>query len=100
MSANKIAKDIRGVLRGLEKVATTTCKSQCSETQRKWQLSSVKSLLDESVSSTKDKVNNMKREDVVNSVKETIERSSMVYYGIREFIASSANAGKGRIHFL
>lgn len=90
MAKNYLIGDLRAVLRGLESVATSTVQQQQQQCLKKWELSSVKTVLDETGACFGNQVRNFNKDEVLKKVKEGYERTSMVYYGVREFAAQSA----------
>lgn len=90
MAKSYLISDVRAVIRGLETVMTSTARLQQQQCQKRWELSSVKSILDDTTGGFSEKVKNLNKDNVMGTVKEAFERSSMVYHGIREFAVTAA----------
>lgn len=89
MAKNYLIGDLRAVLRGLETVASTAVNQQQQQCLKKWELSSVKSVLDETGVCFGKQVKDLNKDEVLRKMREGYERSSMVFYGLREFATQS-----------
>lgn len=90
--------DILGVLRGLKLVLDAACKSNESYASHIWANSSVKEVLEKSVDCSKGLASSITKnpkdelEKLNSLLKETIERSSVVLQGVRQYSVASSPA--------
>ena len=92
MQSSSAFSDLLGVLKGFEMVLDSALKHQTAHLNKNWHNSTCK-ILTKNITNTN--INNLASPDkIVNDIQETVERSSMVYYGLKELYAQSCKFNK------
>lgn len=96
---SRAAQDTLGILRGLQLVAKSVIQSQDDCARHLWANSSIRDIVEENVRTTRQYASKLAQnpqkelQDVLNTLKETADRGSVVVEGVRQYAVAAATQG-------